>query len=1046
MCIFSFYHNFVFTACFQYLTEAKKNNMVVKFKHMKIVLSGSSAAGKSSFCRLLFRCNFSKEYHSTDVMEAKHGMSMIRKVNKDALTVKSFSMVQQEDDMMWLELNPKNQLMHFKSVLSSMFEHNNAMTNQLDIDQRVLSSSVNQLREQTSSALVSSHLEEEKPSNTLECNLFEEQSSSLLPSNQTEEKVPITSFCQQGEQTPNVLDSNQLPEETSSALVCQKLNEQILVSNHQKGQPLHTSINNQLEELLPNTSVSSQQDKQTSSHLASGILGEQMPNTLMSNQVKKQASNQGEQPLHTLVSNQQIPDTSICSHQEVKMLNTFKTDQHTSTTVGSSQLGEQLVTTVLSNQQQQQSFNTSIFTQQREQTSSNSVKDQLEKQTSNNLDKGHLEGPIQDTSIGNNQEEKLPTNLESILSEKHVSGALMSKQMEKHPVSTVLNNQEETMSNTAESYQQEQQTLNIVSSSPQTDQTLSTDQQQEKTSNFVSACGGPLVQHDDVLDSCTNVEKKIMSSPALPHTVKIDDTIKLITVLDTGGQPEFVMLLPAINSMPTINFVIHNLTKKLEDPVLVRYKKGDVESPEYMLEYSNLDMIQLLLCLITDSLEQTPEDIPQCITVPEKSRIGFVGTHYDKIKHKVQVLQNVNDRLKCITDERKCKFALLTAEDDYIMFPVDNTTSGDADREGDAVKLIREHVEDITEEMKPNELPITWMILELEMQVLRTDENKRYITYEAYERIAKENASIADEKEVKASLQYFHILGVVLYFNITELSDWVIIDLQWLFTNLAKIMHLSSENVRIFEHRLKERFNKQKLLAKKLLKRISLEGVTDKQELQYFIGTLIHLRIIATVTIEQVEYYYLPCALPSTMHYNDNCKFLLSEPLLIQFSSGYLPRGFFCSLIASLLDDLPEGWEHQLTNATTKHYSNVITFCLSDKIYLRLHDKTYYLELQVRHFNQDADTTHHCKIVPVLDKYIKLVCGQLRFDYNKLQYGFLCQEDCKYSTDDHVAVLKYPDLPLPDILKCKRNPPHKTKIGKSHTVWFSKVVLCFAYI
>jgi len=42
-----------------------------------------------------------------------------------------------------------------------------------------------------------------------------------------------------------------------------------------------------------------------------------------------------------------------------------------------------------------------------------------------------------------------------------------------------------------------------------------------------------------------DVEKDIMNSSALPDSLKIGETIKLITLLDTGGQPEYITLLPA---------------------------------------------------------------------------------------------------------------------------------------------------------------------------------------------------------------------------------------------------------------------------------------------------------------------------------------------------------------------------------------------------------------------------------------------------------------------------------------------------------------------
>ena len=546
-----------------------------------------------------------------------------------------------------------------------------------------------------------------------------------------------------------------------------------------------------------------------------------------------------------------------------------------------------------------------------------------------------------------------------------------------------------------------------------------------------------------------NMEDKILHSSELSDTFEIGDTVKMITILDTGGQPEYIMLLPAINSIPTINFVVHDLTKNLEDTVQVRYKrKGHDEAPTYFLNYSYLDMIQLLMCFITDSVEPSTEveHTETQYVKAKKSHISFIGTHYDEIgkrdeKEKAEIMKTVNKKLYSIAKERNCCEYLLQPKNS-IIFPVDNTTAGNSETEGAEVEIIRQEVEKLAENTEDIELPIKWMYLELEIQELR---DIKYMSYEEYEKMAKENAFIADKEEIIASLEYFHVLGVVLHF---KLCNWVIINHQWLFTNLAEIMHLSAEDIHFTKDSL-EMFSDNRLLAKYLLDEgridLKVKGIS-KTELQNFFKILENLKVITTVTIEQdikkVEYYYLPCSLPSTMQYSDNCRFLLSEPLLIRFKSGFLPRGFFCSLVAHLLEKLPERWKHQLGSGTTKYYSNVITFRISDEncneVFLRLHDKIYYLELQVRHFDRDVDRSHQSKIVHVMQKLIKDVCNQLHFDHGRLEYGFFCHSDDTYSTDDHIVVFN-PDKPLERVLECSKRPPHKTYIGKSHKVWFSKV-------
>ena len=104
----------------------------------------------------------------------------------------------------------------------------------------------------------------------------------------------------------------------------------------------------------------------------------------------------------------------------------------------------------------------------------------------------------------------------------------------------------------------------------------------------------------------SEIEKEIVESEPLASSLTIE-AVKLITVVDTGGQPEYIHLLPAINSYPTVTFLVHDLTKKLDDPVQVRYKqKGCEEAPIQVLKYSHLDMIHLLMSFVTDSLECPP--------------------------------------------------------------------------------------------------------------------------------------------------------------------------------------------------------------------------------------------------------------------------------------------------------------------------------------------------------------------------------------------------------------------------------------------------------
>ena len=542
-------------------------------------------------------------------------------------------------------------------------------------------------------------------------------------------------------------------------------------------------------------------------------------------------------------------------------------------------------------------------------------------------------------------------------------------------------------------------------------------------------------------ESRTDVVSKILLSESLPESFAMhkNETVKLITVIDSGGQPEYIHMLPAINNCPTINFVVHDMTKKLDDPVMVHYNSEyNRNFTDYPLHYSNIDMIGLLMSLTTDSLEQPTKQTTR-VTTPLKSYVGFVGTHKDKLERRTRkrTIATINDRLACMVKERNCKFAVLPADDDQVLYPVDNTTAGDGKNEDLVIKQLREKVETFMDEQVKantmnNQLPIRWMIIELELQQLQQVSNVNYITFQQYKTISIENASMVEE-EVEESLQYFDFLGVLLCFKeVPNLCNYVFINHQWLFDKLAMIMHLSPEDIDFHDHKFKDQFANQRLLAK-----YELHVTEWKSELppRYFFDLLDYLKVIATVKLNDTEYYYMPCILSSTAQYVDKYRFLQSEPLLVQFSSGFLPRGFFCSLVVHLLQDLPDGWDHQLCD--TKHFSNVATFSLPDNSYLRLHDKISYLEVQVRHYEGYANISYHPKLFPVLCDYFYNVCTKLNFNPEKLQYGFLCHDG--KSDDDHIAVVKFLKSPLPNEVTCCRKCPHRTKLGKLHKIWFEQV-------
>ena len=274
------------------------------------------------------------------------------------------------------------------------------------------------------------------------------------------------------------------------------------------------------------------------------------------------------------------------------------------------------------------------------------------------------------------------------------------------------------------------------------------------------------------------------------------EVLNIITLLDTGGQPEYIHLLPTVNIHPMISFVVHDLSKSLEDQVLVEYSEhGKHIFEPYHLKYSNFDIIRFLMSSINDSIERTSQ-VPQLVTIPGKDNNSYlccVGTHADKVGQ--DRIQNIDSQLTAMVEKLGCKAAVWENKDGGVLFPVDNTTAGDNTKEDPMANFIRNKIEKIATDKDIYELPITWMLLELEIRQVCSSSGKAYISYKDCCDIANQTNLITSGEEIDSALLYHHLLGVLLYYpNIPGLCDYVIIDHQWLFNKISEIVCLTFQH------------------------------------------------------------------------------------------------------------------------------------------------------------------------------------------------------------------------------------------------------------
>ena len=517
-------------------------------------------------------------------------------------------------------------------------------------------------------------------------------------------------------------------------------------------------------------------------------------------------------------------------------------------------------------------------------------------------------------------------------------------------------------------------------------------------------------------------------------TPSLGEVWNMINLLDTGGQPEFVNLLPAISSSISLTFIVLNMergVKAIDEPVLVVHSERGKQSFEpYHLGLTNLDLVKRLMASSKNSGLKTALPIQPAHKGVESDNIYqcYVGTHADKVT--ATDIHEIEHKLESVAHELKCRKCLWEC-DENVLFTVDNRTAGRDDEDPNA-ELIRYRIQNLVEKRNVYDVPISWLIILLEIQRLCTERKVSFVLYNEALYICREGSLCHSISEFQRALLFFHIMGILFYYHeVPGMCKYIIVDHQWLFNKLTSLVKVSFPRSG-FDHESISQLKNEGLFVTSLIQKIHLEKDIDTES---FITLLIHLKIIAPI---DKETYFIPCVLPSYSFQDsghdilDQYGHLQYEQLCVQFSHCPLPQGFFCCLVVEIFQTLPKNWVQPRASTKYRHhtYSNLISFHTSDTGHsVSLIDRIGYLEVQIRH-TEDALPIHN-EVREFLLLALNSVCNRLQYENKQLETGFLCR-NTTHITENHLAVLPKSGF-FPDWIYCNYG---KMKLEPCHKVWF----------
>ena len=465
---------------------------------------------------------------------------------------------------------------------------------------------------------------------------------------------------------------------------------------------------------------------------------------------------------------------------------------------------------------------------------------------------------------------------------------------------------------------------------------------------------------------------------------------------DSGGQPEFQELLPALVVGPCVFFVVFPLHKDLNTEYEVEYERPD-ENKQIQKYTSSLTIKQDLMRSLATIASIEYKDI---YGKQVKPRVMFVATFKDKVskedgQRRLEILQALIEK----TDAYH-QGMIVYASKTQMVFTINNASDGEAEKD---TVVIRGAIQNLTRFFKVS-TPYPWLIFGILIQHLVKDS---VIHKKECIKIAQECGIHSDVFE--SALQFLHKqTGLLQYYKKpSELSHIVIRHPQHLFSRVNQLVEKTFTFEETQGTQCPEDFKKgifKNADYKELTKHCSSSLLTPSM----LLDLLVHLNVV--LPLSDGEKYFMPCAIThidkaSSGHSTQSATI---PPLLITFKSGYCPKGLFGSLVACIVNR--QVAKCKLSLDESEIHRDQICFTLGlHRLLLRINPTYIYIEV-IPYRTDTSLSTELCTLCSNVRKFIEdnitKACKTLHYS-NSANYGlsFICQ--CREKDIFHLAELRH---------------------------------------
>ena len=368
-----------------------------------------------------------------------------------------------------------------------------------------------------------------------------------------------------------------------------------------------------------------------------------------------------------------------------------------------------------------------------------------------------------------------------------------------------------------------------------------------------------------------------------------------VYIIDTGGQPQFLQLLPAFikNISSCVCFV--RLDQCLNDKLLVKFfdKSGQQCGRSYPSEHTNLQLIESCVRTIHSRCSLQSEVSPNFFVIGTHLDEYEKLSHPETIKEKNEVLRT---HLNSLLEESLTFYR--ASDTGELIFPVNCKNPEDRDK-AVAAEFRKCVFNGCVEPV--SKLPLAWFILEERIRQYAVKKGVVYVDRDICFKLAKKLHLKYETFQVALN----HLLKLNIFRSYSSLPNLIFCDTQVVLLKLTELVQYSfqlRENTIYGVTNRDIEFKNEGIISASFLSRFP-RFFSETFTPECFMRILRELLAIADLHNGK---YFMPCLLKELsekeFHNHRRSSKALSS-LLLYLDGGCLPNGLFTSLIASLKND-----------------------------------------------------------------------------------------------------------------------------------------------